>query len=109
MSELEINPKLKSAIDVRGHFTFEDASDGARADHSVADEKAPIKEKAFQLRNVKLNIPRGAFVCIVGRVGTGKSALLQALLGEMRQTAGHSMFSGRVSYGMSSAGCEVRY
>jgi len=40
-------------------------------------------------------------VCVVGRVGTGKSALLQGLLGEMRQVSGHTVFSGAVGYGES--------
>ena len=41
----------------------------------------------------------GALVCVVGRVGTGKSALLLGLINEMRQTQGQVTFGGNVSYG----------
>lgn len=36
-----------------------------------------------QLRNVNVSLPRGALTVLVGRVGSGKSALLQALLREL--------------------------
>lgn len=41
----------------------------------------------------------GALVCIVGRVGTGKSALLAGLINEMKQVSGRTTFGGTVSYG----------
>jgi ATP-binding cassette, subfamily C (CFTR/MRP), member 1 len=51
------------------------------------------EEKPFELRGMRLKIPQGAFVAIVGRVGSGKSSLLQAMIGEMRRTRGE--VSGR--------------
>ncbi|KAF8984488.1 P-loop containing nucleoside triphosphate hydrolase protein [Cyathus striatus] len=45
-------------------------------------------EKPFELNELKLNISKGSFVAIVGRVGSGKSSLLQAILGEMRRSSG---------------------
>ena len=41
----------------------------------------------------------GALVCIVGRVGTGKTTLLSGMINEVRQTSGHAIFGGSVSYG----------
>lgn len=38
-------------------------------------------------------------MCIVGRVGTGKTALLSGLINEMKQLDGHVVFGGPVSYG----------
>ena len=63
------------------------------------------EEKPFALNGIKLTIPKGSFVAIVGRVGSGKvcictsiiwhsvihlpqSSLLQALIGEMRKSRG---------------------
>lgn len=55
-------------------------------------------EKPFSLENLSLRIPKGAFIAIVGRVGSGKSSFLQALVGEMRKTKGEVVFGGSVAY-----------
>lgn len=38
-------------------------------------------------------------MCIVGRVATGKTAILSGLINEMQQVKGHVVFGGPVSYG----------
>jgi ABC-type multidrug transport system fused ATPase/permease subunit len=63
--------------------------DGAQDQRTGAEETSSQEEKPFELKNVNLKIPKGAFIGIVGRVGSGKSSLLQALIGEMRKTKGH--------------------
>lgn len=40
------------------------------------------------LSRIKLEIPRGSFVAVVGPVGCGKSSLLSAILGEMDRLQG---------------------
>ncbi|KDR79232.1 hypothetical protein GALMADRAFT_243140 [Galerina marginata CBS 339.88] len=67
---------------------------------STPNEKVPetTEEKPFALKDLHLDVPKGSFVAIVGRVGTGKSSLLQALLGEMRRTKGEVVFGGSVAY-----------
>ncbi|KAJ7459489.1 multidrug resistance-associated ABC transporter [Mycena galericulata] len=77
---------------------------------AAADESAPAsgtatpgEDKPFELRNLKLRVPRGAFVAIVGRVGSGKSSILQALISEMRKTAGTVTFGGSIAYVPQSA------
>lgn len=52
----------------------------------------------FRLQNINLKIPRGCLAVIVGRVGAGKSSLLQAIIGEMRKVSGSVTFGGRVAY-----------
>ncbi|TFK36263.1 multidrug resistance-associated ABC transporter [Crucibulum laeve] len=61
-------------------------------------EKEKEDEKPFELNDLHLTIPKGAFVAIVGRVGCGKSSVLQALIGEMRRTRGDVTFAGSVAY-----------
>ncbi|KAF9466028.1 multidrug resistance-associated ABC transporter [Collybia nuda] len=61
-------------------------------------EKEKEEEKPFELNNLKLNVVKGSFVAIVGRVGSGKSSLLQALIGEMRRVRGEVVFGGSVAY-----------
>lgn len=55
---------------------------------SGENQEKTTDEKPFELRDLELNVPRGSFVAIVGRVGTGKSSLLQGLVGEMRRVSG---------------------
>ncbi|XP_077527047.1 multidrug resistance protein mrp-7-like [Haemaphysalis longicornis] len=60
------------------------------------DEKATDGEIA--LSGVNLDIPSGALVGVVGVVGSGKSALLEAMLGELRCIEGTLQVFGRVAY-----------
>ncbi len=55
-------------------------------------------DQPFGLQGIDLAIPRGAFACIVGRVGSGKSSLLQGLIGEMKRTNGDVVFGGNTAY-----------
>ncbi|KAE8965089.1 ABC transporter C family member 3, partial [Phytophthora rubi] len=66
-------------------------------------EASPVKKtttdsQGFKLKGVNLEIERGSLVMIVGKVGSGKSSLLNALLGEMSRTSGVLEIGGRVSY-----------
>lgn len=127
-NEVQINPNAKYAIQAEGDFTFEsskppDAKGGplvfakdrkAMAEKKKAKKAAKLRQKKglppledtkkedegvpFQIRNINLQIPRGSLVCVVGRIGSGKSALLQALIGEMRATRGEVVFGGPLSY-----------
>ncbi|GJP77074.1 hypothetical protein CLOP_g7507 [Closterium sp. NIES-67] len=45
--------------------------------------KEKEKEKPFALIDVKISVPRGSLFAIVGSVGSGKSSLISAILGEM--------------------------
>ncbi|KAJ7309378.1 ABC protein [Mycena albidolilacea] len=88
----------------------EDDGKDKKKKHSKHSEKE--KEKAldaesdlepFALRDISLAVPRGSLAAIVGRVGSGKSSLLQGLIGEMRNTAGTLeepawAFGGSVAY-----------
>ena len=46
------------------------------------NEKRKLK-KFVTLRDLRLSIKKGEFVCIIGDVGSGKSSLLQAIVGDM--------------------------
>ncbi|KAG7393122.1 hypothetical protein PHYPSEUDO_012458 [Phytophthora pseudosyringae] len=52
----------------------------------------------FNLEGINLHIDAGSLVMVVGTVGSGKSSLLQALLGEMRMTAGRVDTVGEFAY-----------
>ncbi|KAJ6630972.1 P-loop containing nucleoside triphosphate hydrolase protein [Mycena sp. CBHHK59/15] len=55
-------------------------------------------EQPFQVQNVNIAIPRGILAAVVGRVGSGKSSLMQGLIGEMKKISGEFSFGGRVAY-----------
>ena len=40
------------------------------------------------MKNIDLHVPPGSLIAIVGSVGSGKSSLLSALLGEMEKVEG---------------------
>jgi ABC-type multidrug transport system fused ATPase/permease subunit len=55
------------------------------------------------LSNINFNANKGELTCIVGRVGAGKSSLLQALLGDLWKISGDVMVRGRIAYAAQSA------
>lgn len=61
------------------------------------DREDPTQQQIFKLRDIDLSIPRGSLTAIVGSIGSGKSSLLQGLVGEMRRTDGKVTFSGTTS------------
>jgi ABC-type bacteriocin/lantibiotic exporter with double-glycine peptidase domain len=68
-----------------------------------------VKEVMFKLRNIDLKIPRGQLVAIVGAVGSGKTSVLQGLIGDMRKAEGSVRFGGSVAYCSQSAWIQVGY
>lgn len=65
-------------------------------DEEKSADSPPVE--LMQLEGINLQIPRGSLTAVVGKVGSGKSSLLQALLGEMRRTKGEVTFSGSIAY-----------
>ncbi|GAA5902364.1 hypothetical protein JCM6882_000511 [Rhodosporidiobolus microsporus] len=66
------------------------------------DEDEGEKE-VLQLRGINLAIPKGQLCAVVGAVGSGKSSLLQALVGEMKKTRGEVEFGGTIAYAAQQA------
>jgi ATP-binding cassette, subfamily C (CFTR/MRP), member 1 len=50
------------------------------------------------LRNISLRVEHNQLVAIVGTVGSGKSSLLSALLGEMEKMSGRANTNGKIAY-----------
>ena len=66
---------------------------------SSSDEMVP-----FSLENINLKIKAGQTVAVVGSVGSGKSSLLAAILGEMETDSAYPVErAGRVAYAAQSA------
>lgn len=50
------------------------------------------------LKNINLKVKKGNLTAIVGQVGSGKTSLISALLGEMEKVKGQVNVDGRVAY-----------
>lgn len=73
----------------------------------IGDESVRIRDASFTwnryqegnvLENIEFSARKGELSCIVGRVGSGKSSLLQSLLGDLWKTQGEVIVRGRVAY-----------
>ncbi|CAF4290926.1 unnamed protein product, partial [Adineta steineri] len=55
-------------------------------------------EDPLILKNINFKIPQGSLVALVGPVGSGKTSILAALLGEMNKINGQVNVSGTIAY-----------
>ncbi|KAF9134866.1 hypothetical protein BGW39_005581 [Mortierella sp. 14UC] len=69
-------------------------------------ESAPVKER-FKLKNITAEFPVGQLSLVVGPTGSGKSALLLALLGELEKVEGN-MYLPRQDYPTSQPATRSR-
>ncbi|KAJ7175120.1 ABC protein [Mycena crocata] len=74
--------------------------DGEEKAEETDDEP---EQEPFRVQDITMRVPRGTLAAVVGRVGSGKSSLLQGLIGEMRLVSGEFAFGGRVAYCPQSA------
>ncbi|KAF7327458.1 ABC protein [Mycena kentingensis (nom. inval.)] len=71
----------------------------AKAEWRIAEDvDAEPDEEPFRVQSVSLCIPRATIAAVCGRFGSGKTSLLQGLIGEMRKIGGHFSFGGSVAY-----------
>ncbi|KAK3771211.1 hypothetical protein RRG08_053354 [Elysia crispata] len=56
------------------------------------------KESSPALVNINFKVPEGKLFAVVGPVGTGKSSLMSALLGEMEKLSGRAVIKSKVAY-----------
>ena len=120
----EQDPELKYALEVENaSFTWDSPpSDegkekkGKKKDRRSTSKPEPtsepkeVKEESlFKLKQINARVPRGQLLAIVGAVGSGKTSLLQGLIGDMRRTDGSVRFGGSLAYCSQSAWIQVSY
>lgn len=55
-------------------------------------------EERLALQDINFSAHKGELACIVGRVGAGKSSLLQSVLGDLWKTRGEVVVRGKTAY-----------
>nr|CAD7403869.1 unnamed protein product [Timema cristinae] len=50
------------------------------------------------LKDICMRIKRGKLVAVIGPIGSGKSSLMEAMLGELSVTSGSCVVNGKISY-----------
>ncbi|KAK4053428.1 hypothetical protein OIV83_001593 [Microbotryomycetes sp. JL201] len=65
---------------------------------SHADFQWTAKQSEPTLQDINLSLKKGDLLAVVGRVGSGKSSMLSAILGEMTKTDGKVTLRGTVAY-----------
>ena len=73
----------------------------------TGDESVRVREASFTwnknderraLHDIHFSAHKGELACVVGRVGAGKSSLLQAVLGDLWKIKGEVVLRGRAAY-----------
>ncbi|PUZ61890.1 hypothetical protein GQ55_4G314200 [Panicum hallii var. hallii] len=57
-----------------------------------------VAEPSIVLRDISLQLQKGLFIAIVGEVGSGKSSLLNSVIGETRVVSGSISSCGSIAY-----------
>ncbi|KAG8182126.1 hypothetical protein JTE90_002620 [Oedothorax gibbosus] len=92
---------------LRKFFTAENKDESMIGNNPNKGEVLTVKDASFSwstdndertLKNINLNVPKGKLVAIIGPVGSGKSSLLSAVLGEMCKKGGSIDIKGTVAY-----------
>ena len=120
----EQDPELKHALEVENaSFTWDGPppdegkeQKGKKKGRRTSSKPEPTseprevkEENLFRLKQIDFKVPRGQLLAIVGAVGSGKTSLLQGLIGDMRKTEGSVRFGGSLAYCSQSAWIQVRF
>jgi ABC-type multidrug transport system fused ATPase/permease subunit len=76
---------------------LDEKKDPAKLNNTI-DSTESTEKTNFSLKNLNLEIKNGELVAIIGSVGSGKSSLIQALLGDMHKIDGRAQINGKLAY-----------
>jgi ABC-type sugar transport system ATPase subunit len=75
----------------------------------ITIEDLCLRQGAFALKGVSLTIPRGRYGVLMGKTGTGKTTVLEAVAGLRRVSAGRILLDGRDVTHFTPAARDVGY
>lgn len=93
-------PAKQSKAKTKLCFSSWCGSSSSSISQAVTDDVGDEADRApaAALSNITCEVRRGSLTAIIGPVGSGKSSLCNAILGEMYRTAGSIAVSGTVAY-----------
>lgn len=83
-------PQLVEYVEYAPDGPAVNVSDGCFSWDAVTNEE---KEAKLTLKNINVSVNKGSLVAVVGSVGSGKSSLISAILGEMEKVSGRVTFA----------------
>ncbi|KAG8182125.1 hypothetical protein JTE90_002619 [Oedothorax gibbosus] len=91
---------------IRKFLHSENKDESTIGNNPNSGESLTIKTASFSwaadgeccLNNINLHVPKGSLIAVIGTVGSGKSSLLSAILGEMYITDGTLDVEGTIAY-----------
>lgn len=95
----------KYALSVKGSFSYNNSEEQnfnkqfQKIDHEESIEMIENPLIHFSLKNIDLKFKKNELVFVIGRIGSGKTSFLKAILGEMRPENQAQVFTeGMISY-----------
>ncbi|CAL1293324.1 unnamed protein product [Larinioides sclopetarius] len=91
---------------LRKYFCCENKDEKVVGNDPEIGEAITVKEASFSwssdsdcvLKDIDLHVPVGKLIAVIGPVGSGKSSLLSALLGELYKRSGSVDLKGSIAY-----------
>lgn len=96
LSSQELDPKAVTREDYRNDPNW--SPEVPLVDIENGSFKWAESDRSPVLKNINLRVKKGEVTAVVGRVGSGKSSLVSALLGDMVKTEGKVTLRGSVAY-----------
>jgi molybdate/tungstate transport system ATP-binding protein len=75
----------------------------------IAVEALTVKQGRFALEAVTFAVPTGAYAVLMGRTGSGKTTILEAIVGLRRVAAGRVLLGGRDVTALPPAARDIGY
>ena len=102
----DVKQAEKKIEDDKGISEDGDTDDGSDNGSPTSSDQPKVPEDdaiAWTLKDVNLTVHDGELVCVVGKVGCGKSSLVQAIIGEMERKSGQVRVGGKIAYASQQA------
>ncbi|EGC34852.1 hypothetical protein DICPUDRAFT_55519 [Dictyostelium purpureum] len=94
VTEFLLLPEMKRVNEI----TDESVPNGVYMKDATLSWNSAKKDETFGLKNMDISCSGPSLTMVVGSVGSGKSSLLQALLGEMDMVEGELSIKGSIAY-----------